>query len=124
MKLAILGHSPLALETALRFHLHGAALTWYVDQDDFSHFTSPAFSVDHFTSDLGLSVLKEMNLTYSSPVFNWAEWSKNYEKPLMDYLKAHQEVKTDDVISVTKRFLSPGEVIPGRSRFLDLFRVI
>lgn len=124
MKLAILGHSPLALETALRFHLHGAALTWYVDQDDFSLFTSQAFTSDQFTTDLGLSVLKEMNHTYSSPVFNWIEWSKNYEKPLMDYLRAHQEVKTDEVISITKRFLSPGEVIPGRSRFLDLFRVI
>ncbi len=124
MKLAILGHSPLALETALRFHLHGAALTWYVDQDDFSVFSSPSFAPNLFTSDLGMSVLKEMNHTYSTPFFNWTEWTKNYEKPLMDYLRAHQEIKTDEIISVTKRFLSPGEVIPGRSRFLDLFRVI
>lgn len=124
MKLAILGHSPLALETALRFHLHGAALTWYVDQDDFTQFTSPVFSNDEFTSDLGLSVLKEMNQTYAPSSFNWSQWTKNYEKPLIDYLRAHQEVKFDEVISVTKRFLSSGEVIPGRSRFLDLFRVI
>lgn len=124
MKLAILGHSPLALETALRFHLHGAALTWYVDQDDLSLFSSPKFSPEDFISDLGLGVLKEMNMTYSPTAFNWADWTKGYEKPLMDYLRAHQEVKTDEVISITKRFLTPGEVIPGRSRFLDLFRVI
>lgn len=124
MKLAILGHSPLALETALRFHLHGAALTWYVDQDDLSLFTSQENSVEDFISDLGLGVLKEMNLSYSPSAFTWAEWMKSYEKPLIDYLRAHQEVKTDEVISVTKRFLTPGEVIPGRSRFLDLFRVI
>lgn len=124
MKLAILGHSPLALETALRFHLHGAALTWYVDQDNFSNFNSAKFSPNDFISDLGLSLLKEMGQQYSPEAFRWSEWIDHYEKPLMDYLRAHQEVKTDDVISVTKRFLAPGEVIPGRSRFLDLFRVI
>ena len=124
MKLAILGHSPLALETALRFHLHGAALTWYADQEDLSLFNSSKFKADDFISDLGLRVLKEMNMTCSLSVFTWAEWNKSYEKPLMDYLRAHQEVKSDEVISVTKRFLTPGEVIPGRSRFLDLFRII
>lgn len=124
MKLAILGHSPFALEAAIRFHLHGAALTWYLDQDDFTLFTSPDYPADAFTSDLGMGILREMNLTYAPSAFNWNEWVNHYQKPLIDYLKAHQEVKTDEVISVTKRFLAPGEQIPGRSRFLDLFRVI
>lgn len=124
MKLAIIGHSPLALETALRFHLHGAALTWYVDQDNLEHFTSATLPNMHFTSDLGLGVLKEISRTYSPSTFSWNEWTENYAMPLMSYLKAHQEVKTDEVISITKRFLAPGEKIEGRSRFLDLFRVI
>lgn len=124
MKLAILGHSPLALEAALRFHLHGAALTWFIDKDDFTLFESGRFEAMAFTSDLGLSVLKEINLSYAPIAFNWSEWVSGYAKPLTDYLKAHQEVRTEEVVSVSKRFLAPGEVIPGRSRFLDLFRVI
>lgn len=124
MKLAILGHSPFALEAALRFHLHGAALTWYVDQDDFTLFDSSAFSANAFISDIGLGVLKELNLNYTPTSFSWSEWKERYEKPITDYLKMHQEVKTDDVVSITKRFLASGEQIPGRSRFLDLFRVI
>jgi len=124
MKLAILGHSPLALEAALRFHFHGAALTWYLDQDNFSQFDSPKYPENYFTSDLGISVLNELNLKYAPDLFSWSYWSKNYEKPLISYLKAHQEIKTDEIISVSKRFLAPDETIPGRSRFLDLFRII
>lgn len=124
MKLAILGNSPLALETALRFHLHGAALTWYVDSDDLSGFTSMELPADHFTSDLGLGVLQEINSSYSPVAFNWKVWEEGYRNPLINYLKAHQEVKTDEVLSVTKRFLAPSEQISGRSRFLDLFRII
>jgi hypothetical protein len=124
MKLAILGHSPLALEAAIRFHLHGAALTWYIDQDDFTLFDSSLFPSDSFISDLGLSLLKEINVNYSPTAFNWNEWTQKYEKPLIDYLRVHQEVRSDQVISISKRFLAPGEEIPGRSRFLDLFRVI
>src|SRR5690606_28412069 len=56
--------------------------------------------------------------------FSWNEWKTEYEAPLINYLKAHQEVRTDEVVSVSKRFLAPGEKIEGRSRFLDLFRVI
>jgi hypothetical protein len=124
MKLAILGHSPFALEAALRFHLHGAAITWYIDQDDFSLFTSPQYEARAFTSDLGIGVLQEMNLRYTPKAFSWDEWRETYEKPLMDYLRVHQEVKTDQVVSVTKRFLASGEEISGKTRFLDLFRVI
>ena len=124
MKLAILGNSPLALETALRFHLHGSALTWYVDADDLSGFNSMEISPEHFISDLGRGVLKEIGITYQPKKFNWKNWEEDYQRPLINYLKSHQEIKTDEVISVTKRFLAPGEEIKGRSRFLDLFRVI
>jgi hypothetical protein len=124
MKLAILGHSPLALEACLRFHLHGAALTWFIDSDDFTLFDQINARPHAFTSDLGLGVLKEMGKTYSPQTFSWKEWTENYQKPLVDYLKAHQEVRFDEVVSLTKRFLAPGEDIPGRSRFLDLFRLI
>lgn len=126
MKLAILGNSPFALEAALRFHLHGAALTWFnhQEQDDFTLFGTPDYAADAFTSDLGKGVLHEMGQTYSPTAFNWNEWVTKYQSPLVAYLKAHQEVKSDEVVSITKRFLASGEQIPGRSRFLDLFRII
>jgi hypothetical protein len=124
MKLAILGHSPLALEAALRFHLHGAAITWYRGSEDHSLFTSPVFPSGQYVTQLGLGVLKEIGQEYSPKAFEWGDWKQSYEKPIVQFLKAHQEVKDDEVISVTKRFLSPNEEIPGRSRFLDLFRII
>jgi hypothetical protein len=124
MKIAILGGSPIALETALRFHLHGAALTWYLDQEDFVNFTSPDYPAGHYVSEIGLGVLRELETNFNPDHFNWDQWTSSYAGPLISYLKAHQEVKTDEVVSVTKRFLKSGEVIPDRSRFLDLFRVI
>lgn len=124
MKLAILGHSPLALEAALRFHLHGAAFTWFLDKDDLSYFESPELPGSVFVSDLGKGILKELGRTYNPATFNWQEWEDHYEKPLMDYIKSHHELKNDEVVSVTKRFLAPLEVIQGKSRFHDLFRII
>ena len=124
MKLAILGHSPLALEAALRFHFHGAALTWYIDSDHSSLFESASYPESSFTSHLGLKVLDEIHLKYTPITFSWSDWSEHYEKPLINYLSVHQEVKTDEIISVSKRFLAPEETIAGRSRFLDLFRII
>jgi hypothetical protein len=79
---------------------------------------------DAYTSELGLGLLKEMNLSYAPESFSWSQWEENYKAPLLQFLKAHQELITDEVVSVTKRFLAPRESIPGKSRFLDLFRVI
>lgn len=124
MKLAILGNSPLALEAALRFHLHGAALTLYLDSDSLEGFTSMDLPAVAYTSELGLGILKEMNLTYAPECFSWKEWEKGYKSPLLQYIKAHQELISDEVVSVTKRFLALEETIPGKSRFFDLFRII
>jgi len=124
MKLAILGNSPLALEAALRFHLHGAALTFYLDSDSLEGFTSMSLPAEAYTSELGMGLLKEMNLSYAPENFEWGLWEENYKAPLIQFLKTHQELITDEVVSITKRFLAPLESIPGKSRFLDLFRVI
>ena len=82
MKLAIIGHSPLALEAALRFHLHGASLTWFLDQDDFSQFDSPGLKPNAFTTDLGMSLLQEIDCRYSPEAFSWKEWMNGYKRPL------------------------------------------
>lgn len=127
MKVAILGSSPIALEAALRLHHHGAALTWFnfneVEYEGL--FPSATTSWDDYTSELGFAVLKDEGSPHvQKELFSWDSWKKNYAQPLSDYLRAHQEVKSYEVVSVTKRFLSPGETLPDKSRFHDLFRLI
>jgi hypothetical protein len=122
MKIAILGQSPLALECALRFQLHGAAITWYRTGDSFAPFHSRDWEIGEFTSELGLRILGEMNQV--SAISNWETWQSLYEAPLVNYLKNHQEVVDEEIISVTKRFLAPGETVKKSSRFYDLFRII
>jgi hypothetical protein len=118
MKLAIIGRSPIALEAALRFHLHGASLTWFLDEDDLTLFHSPQFSSDAFTSDIGKGVLTEISTSYNPQEFSWEEWREKYERPLLNYLRAHQEIRNDKVISITKRFLAPREEIHGCRKIL------
>ncbi len=120
MKLAILGSSPIALEAALRFHFHGASITLFAGSD------SPiawAEGEDAFTDHLGKRTLIETGVTMKKSG-SWEQWKENYQKPLLNFLRQHQVVKDYDVVSVTKRFLSHDEEIPGKTRFFDLFRVI
>ncbi len=121
MKVAILGGSPVALEAALRFHAHGAAITWFNQEDElYSYQKLGNTDWSEATSDLGHKFLgKEFtHLTYS-------EWKATYFKPLEELLKKEgQRVKSYSVISVTKRYLAPGEEVSNKSRFHDLFRLI
>lgn len=117
MKLAILGDSSLALEAALRFHFHGASLTLF-NFKELSYFESVE------VSDIGRSVLKEMDRPELPSNLSPDSWKELYQAPLLAYLRTHQMVKSAEVVSVTKRFLKQGEEIPNKSRFYDLFRVI
>lgn len=117
MKLAILGSSPLALEAALRFHFHGASLTLFSGKEE------PVEWSGENTSQLGTRTLIETGAT-TKKIHNWDDWKNWYQKPLFNFLRQHQIVKEHEVVSVTKRFLAPGEEISGKSRFYDLFRVI
>lgn len=126
MKLAILGSSPIALETAVRFHTHGAALTWFNMEDSWAleKFSSHSFEANTFTSAIGLGLLAQLGKKYAPTSFSWSQWKEDYYLPLAQYLSAQQSVRSQEVVSVTKRYLGLGEEIPGKSRFFDLFRVI
>lgn len=120
MKVAILGRSFIALEAALRFHAHGAAITWFNQEEEI--YPNESIQVDwkEATSELGAKFLgKEFtHLTYP-------EWMATYFRPLEELLmREGQRVKPYSVLSISKRYLAPHEEIPGRSRFYDLFRVI
>ncbi|MBA2403127.1 MAG: hypothetical protein H0V66_00025 [Bdellovibrionales bacterium] len=126
MKLAILGSSPIALEAALRFHLHGASLTWFnFDEIEYEHYFQKYLPKDGYVSETGLIFLKEMGLNYSpAHAFDYQSWKQNYALPLTEFLKAQQKVRPHEVVSVSKRFLAANEVLEKKSRFLDLFRII
>lgn len=120
MKVAILGSSPIALEAALRFHFHGASLTLFCGSEEPVGWCSVE---DCFTGHLGKRTLIETGVATTKST-NWVEWKENYRKPLLNFLRQHQMVKEHEVVSVTKRYLSQDEEIPGKTRFYDLFRVI
>ena len=126
MKLAILGSSPLALEAALRFHLHGASLTWFnFLEPDIESFFQDKLPSDSYVTEQGLALLKEKGLLYTPGAnFSSSNWTENYLKPLSDILRIEQKLRPHEVVSLTKRFLAPNEEINGQSRFTDLFRVI
>lgn len=122
MKLAILGSSPIALEAAVRFHLHGASLTWFnVSEGQITFaFPSATLSWESTTSPEGWALINEQPAGKFTP----EAWTQKYLNPLTVILKSAQEVKPHPVLSITKRYLSLDEEINGKSRFLDLFRVI
>jgi hypothetical protein len=125
MKLAILGSSPQALETALRFHLHGASLTWFnAPEEETELFLEAQLDSKAFVTDEGLQLLKSIGGTYASSSFKFQDWKKSYYAPLAGLLAAEQKVRTHEVISMSKRYVAPSEQIEGKSRFFDLFRLI
>lgn len=120
MKLAILGPSPIALEAALRFHFHGASLTlFWGDGEPVSW--DP--TVDMYTDHLGKRTLIETGVP-TVKTTSFEGWKEFYLEPVLNFLRQHQMVKEHNVVSVTKRFLSKEEEVPGKTRFYDLFRVI
>lgn len=110
MKLAILGSTPMALEAVLRFHAHGAALTWFNMPEEGFH--------NEGTTERGLELLKTMGA--ATEIKNW---KRDYYGPLCQLLRGQQQLREHEVICITKRFLAPTEIPQGKSRFLDLFRV-
>lgn len=126
MKLAIIGSSPLALEAALRFHLHGAALTWFnIDEREYENFFQNSLAADSYTTETGLNFLAQASKSYRPGAnFDFSYWKQNYFLPLAEILKVEQKIRPHQVVSITKRFLAPQELPEKKSRFHDLFRLV
>jgi hypothetical protein len=126
MKLAILGSSPIALEAALRFHLHGASLTWFnAHETDYEVSFENILSGTAYTSVAGLEMLNQAGVPYKpQSVFSFSEWKENYYGPLEKLLGQEHRIKGHEVVSITKRYLAPEEIPENKSRFLDLFRLV
>ena len=122
MKVAILGHNPVGLELALFFDEMGAAVTWLGTPDDlkkYDVFCREGFDFSSFTGETGLNYLDQKSLSFES----FEDYLQKYFYPLRQKLNGKQDIKLVEVESVNKRYLRREEEIPGRSRFLDLFRI-
>ena len=120
MKVAILGKSPIALEAALRFHSHGASITWFNHEEDIYPFFDIDIDWKEATSELGSKLLNK-----SFNKLSYQDWLNDYYSPIVSLLKEQdQRIKPYEVVSIAKRHLAPNEQIPGKSRFHDLFRLI
>ena len=97
MKLAILGSSPIALEAALRFHLHGASLTWFnFDEVEYETYFPKYLPANSYVTEAGLNYLKEIGKAYLPTEFNFSEWKQNYFLPLSDFIKNEQKNNKKD----------------------------
>lgn len=125
MKIALLGNSSFALEAALWLDNLGASLTWF-RLDEIQHESAlKNNSWDDWTTSLGAERLaSNTDLTFLKSPFNFDQWKKNYELPLIEILKTTQVIRPYKVLSITKRYLAPGEEVSGKSRLIDLFRLI
>ena len=119
MKLAILGSSPIALEAALRFHLHGASLTWF-NFDEVEYESYFPFLKDSYVTTAGKELLGDK---FKAPT-DFNSWKDTYLLPLTEIIRSEQKIRPHQVVSVTKRYLAPSEELQGKSRFVDLFRII
>ena len=112
MKMAILGSGPLAILAAHHFDQIGAEvslfqrsplggnLRWLMNE-------YPQFKIEYEKSEISLKDFFDKNIV-----------------PAVSDLEKYDLTKHGDVQRVHKRFLHPGEVVPGRTRLHDLFRVV
>lgn len=132
MKLAVVGQGPLAIHAALHFKQLGAEVTLFKKEALGgnlhllkTHF--PQFKFQKTWKDLTSEIGRELvelsaDLLHEKPTAE--EYWENYLVPLVERSDLFSHAKTAEVVRIHKRFLSQKEVIEGRSRLLDLFRVV
>lgn len=112
MKIAIIGSGPLALLAAKHF-------------DDLG-----AYTVLYQRSPLGGNIrllaesLPDLKVTYKGHSLTAKEFVDQELTLLVKQIEANNISRRGDVLRVHKRFLHPGELIKGKSRLHDLFRVV
>lgn len=112
MKMAIVGSGPLAILAAHHFDQMGAEVSLFQ------------------RSPLGgnlrtlMDTHPEFKITYESKDITLKEFFEQVIVPTVSELEEFNLTKHGDVLRVHKRFLSKTEVVPGRTRLHDLFRVV
>lgn len=118
MKIAIIGNNPVAIEAAYFYHKLGASVGLFYDREQdpfwrYRHvFNKYPESWKSFLKSPNQSEIELENL-YNS----W--WNDQLAE-----LEKEQDVKKLPVERIHKRYLEPYEQVDGRSRLVDLFRVV
>ncbi|MCP4912243.1 MAG: FAD-dependent oxidoreductase [Oligoflexia bacterium] len=131
MKIAIIGGSPLGIEVAMTVANLGGHPILFHPKDKPAGIIqrlealSPELALgswQELTSEIGRQQAKlEKQLSELATV---SEYLHHYLIPLHQALTESGVIKKSNVHQVSKRFLAREEEIEGRSRFLDLFRVL
>lgn len=112
MKMAIVGSGPLAILAAHHFDQIGAEVSLFQRSPLGGNLrtlmeTHPEFKIEFEKSEITLK-----------------EFFEKVIVPAVSDLEQYNLTKHGDVLRVHKRFLAPTEVVPGRTRLHDLFRVV
>lgn len=99
MKVAVIGDGPIALQQTLKINELGGHGVWFDTCPETFNWLNQCYP------DLVTKTEKEL-----------IEAKEN--------LIANRQYCSDKLLRVTKKFLMPGETLPGKSRFVDLFRVV
>jgi hypothetical protein len=131
MKIAILGHSLQALEAITYFDHLGASITWYHGEKAPYHFLAKLQQglkpYDLLTSKFFKWCEKylEMDSALFSQFKNsWDAFEQGIEKYFLPWVMDHHRAENSEVRRVHKRFLNSTEMVDGRTRMCDLFRVV
>lgn len=112
MKLAIIGSGPLAILGAQYFDQLGAEVVLFQKN---ALGGNVRFLLNHFP---------EMELAFENKTRTLSEFWETTLVPAITQIDARGLGKAGEVLRVHKRFLHPEEVVPGKSRLHDLFRVV
>lgn len=112
MKIAIIGSGPLSLLAARHFDELGA--------------NTVVFQRSPLGGNLRLlnKYLPDFPIVFKGQTKPANEFFQKDLVELVEYVESRGLTRQGDVLRVHKRFLHPGESIPGKSRLHDLFRVI
>lgn len=112
MKMAVLGSGPLAILAAHHFDQIGAEVSLFQ------------------RSPLGgnlrwlMTEYPEFKIEFEKSEMSLKDFFEKVIVPTVGELEKYDLTKHGDVLRVHKRFLHPAEVVPGRTRLHDLFRVV
>lgn len=112
MKLAIIGSGPLAIFSARHFDQMGAEVVLFQRSPLGGNIR---FLLDHFP---------EMEVAYQNENYKLKTFWEQHLVPAIQYLEERNLTKAGEVLRVHKRFLHKEEIIYGKTRLHDLFRVI
>jgi hypothetical protein len=112
MKLAIIGSGPLAIFSAQHFDQIGAEVVLFQKSPLGGNIR---FLIEHFP---------ELEISYNNQNLKIKNFWEQQLVPAIQYLEERNLTKAGEVLRVHKRFLHKEEMIYGKTRLHDLFRVI